>query len=65
MHSRWLYARQIISDGNFKLEHMNLKNQEDDVFLNKGSGYLADPDIYGTHIANSTEVKEVCLFFYE
>lgn len=55
----WLYARQIISDGNFKLEHMSLKKCSDDVSLSDGLAYTAPVAEFTEYLATADHTQQV------
>jgi hypothetical protein len=54
------YIRSFVMDGNFKAEHMNMKNAGDDVSLSEGTGFMVKDKEYKEHIRVSKETKEVC-----
>jgi hypothetical protein len=58
-HFRWIYRRNIVVDGNFSLEHMKMKSDADDVFLNDGEGYMVEWIPYKQHLEDSIETKQV------
>jgi hypothetical protein len=49
----------LVCDGNFKMEHMIMKNPKDDVFLRDGRGFMVSAGDYDEHIRTSIETKEV------
>jgi hypothetical protein len=48
-------------DGNFKTDHMKMKNPEDDVWLTDGEGYFACRATYEAHLKTAVTVKQVFL----
>ena len=56
---RWIYRRNIVVDGNFSLEHMKMKRDSDDVFLNDGEGYMVQWMPYRQHLEESIETRQV------
>ncbi|KAG1850785.1 hypothetical protein C8R48DRAFT_750084 [Suillus tomentosus] len=42
---RWLYGRSLIMDGNFKAEHLNPTNLDNQVWLMDGLGFMVDTGI--------------------
>ncbi|KAH9474184.1 hypothetical protein JR316_0013534 [Psilocybe cubensis] len=45
-----IYIRSYVADGNFKADHLNQKNEGDDVWLSVGEGFMTDPGPYKEHI---------------
>ena len=50
-----LYQPSYIADGNYKLQHLAMRQPEDDVFLRDGKGYMLGWEPYRTHIKTTTE----------
>jgi hypothetical protein len=48
-------------DGNFKTDHMQMKNPEDDVWLSDGQGYFVPNSSYEEHIQTAVPIKQVIL----
>ena len=36
----WKYVPTVVGDGNFKQDHLKMKNPEEDVALSDGEGYM-------------------------
>lgn len=51
----WLYWRSIVIDGNFKAEHLKMRNPSDDVSLTDGDLYMVSPDKYERHLHHAKE----------
>ena len=51
--------RSFAADGNFKADHIKQKNDDDDVPLTNGEGFMKNAQRYKTHLANATEIKQV------
>jgi hypothetical protein len=51
-----------VIDGNFKAEHLKMRNPEDDVALTDGDLYMVSSDNYERHLAQAREIYAVCLF---
>jgi hypothetical protein len=50
-------------DGNFELEHMNMKNPENDVYLSDGEAFMVQKTHFDYHLQLATDTKEVHLIF--
>jgi hypothetical protein len=50
-----------VADGNFKLEHMLIKNAEADIYLSDGQSFLVEDKQYQNHIATSVQSKQVMI----
>jgi hypothetical protein len=46
-------------DGNFKAEHMRIKNPEDDVPLSDGAGFMVSKGPYELHLKSAVERQQV------
>jgi hypothetical protein len=46
-------------DGNFKADHVRMRNPEGDVELTNGEGYMVEDKRYQSHIKFTKEVKQV------
>ena len=42
-------------DGNFSAEHMRCRSGEQGALLSAGQAFMANPDLYGTHMDNGKE----------
>jgi hypothetical protein len=52
----------MVTDGNFKADHVMQKRPDDDVPLTAGEGMCAEPKRYHEHLKLAQETKEVCHF---
>jgi len=48
-------------DGNYKADHMKMKNPQDDVWIADGEGYFASDEVYKQHILMTKDHEEVKL----
>ncbi|KAN0136391.1 hypothetical protein V8E53_005759 [Lactarius tabidus] len=48
--------RTFIMDGNFSAEHMCYQTTEKDVLLSPGMAFMANPDLYKTHLQSGAEM---------
>jgi hypothetical protein len=46
-------------DGNFLAEHMHYQTTEKAVFLSPGMAFMANPDLYKTHLQSRAEMIQV------
>jgi hypothetical protein len=46
-------------DGNFSAEHMHYQTTEKDVLLSPGMTFMANPDLYKTHLQSGAEMIQV------
>ncbi|KAN0137341.1 hypothetical protein V8E53_004786 [Lactarius tabidus] len=51
--------RTFIMDGNFSAEHMRYQTTEKDVSLSPGMAFMANPDLYKTHLQSGAEMIQV------
>jgi len=51
--------RSFATNGNFKADHIKQKNDDDDVPLTNGEGFMTNAEWYKTHLANAMEIKQV------
>lgn len=49
----------LVIDGNFKGDHVRMRNPKDDVELTNGEGYMVEQKRYANHLAVTKEVKQV------
>jgi len=49
----------LVMDGNFKADHMLMKNPEDDVWLTDGEGYFVSRASFEAHLTTAVPVKQV------
>ena len=54
---RWKYMRTILGDGNFKQDHLAMKNDFDDVPLNDGLGYMVARKPFKSYINHALTLK--------
>ena len=50
----------LVIDGNFKVDHVRMRNRKDDVELTNGDVYMVEDTRYKEHIAVARDVKQVC-----
>ena len=50
MSSRWKYTRTILGDGNFKQDHIAMKNDFDDVSFSDGLSYIVAKDRFNVYM---------------
>jgi len=55
----WKYSRVIAMDGNFKAEHMLLKQAPNEVWLMDGKGFMVTSELYKSYLAGSANRVEV------
>ena len=48
--NRWKFQRTLLADGNFKQDHLALKDDFDDVPLSDGLGYMVDKKRFGMYL---------------
>jgi hypothetical protein len=46
-------------DGNFKAEHMKMRNPENDVPLSDGTGFMVRKKQYESHLKSAVERRQV------
>ncbi|KAF8956034.1 hypothetical protein BDZ97DRAFT_1672276, partial [Flammula alnicola] len=51
----WLYIRKFCADGNFKADHLNQKNEHDDVHLTNGEAFMTAPKPYEEHLVDAAK----------
>ena len=56
---RWRFMIRLVMDGNFKADHMVMKNPSDDVWLVDGEGYFVSRAAYQKHIETAVTRKQV------
>ena len=59
--SREKYYRVLVIDGNFKGDHVRMRNPTDDVELTNGEGYMVEQKRYQDYLSTAKEVKQVCI----
>ena len=55
----WKYSRALVMDGNFKAEHMLLKNASQELWLMDGKGFMVASEPYKRYLARSVNQVEV------
>ncbi len=48
----------FITDGNFSAEHMRYRTRDTDVALSPGMAFMANPDLYKSHLQSGTEMVQ-------
>jgi hypothetical protein len=56
---RWLFRRSLVSDGNFKADHMMMRRPDGDVTLMDGQGFFVEDGPYKEHLRTAVELKQV------
>ncbi|KAJ8699116.1 hypothetical protein PTI98_002269 [Pleurotus ostreatus] len=58
----WLLSPLLVADGNFKFDHLQLKNPQSDVILRDGTGFLVTTSTYENHldVTSGTQEKSNC-----
>jgi hypothetical protein len=46
-------------DGNFSAEHMRYQTREKDVSLSPGMAFMANPEVYKSHLRSGAEIVQV------
>ena len=57
--SHWLRRRILVTDGNFKADHMKMKRPELDVVLTDGEGYFVEDAPYQEHLRDFQDIRQV------
>jgi len=57
--SKNLFMRGFMMDGNFQVEHMRMKNPENDVPLSDGTGFMVSKEPYKLHLKSAVERQQV------
>ena len=57
--SKNLFMRGFMMDGNFQVEHMRMKNPENDVPLSNGTGFMVSKEPYRLHLKLAVERRQV------
>lgn len=57
--SKTLFMRGFMMDGNFKAEHMRMRNPENDVPLSDGTGFMVSKEPYESHLKSAVERRQV------
>lgn len=61
---RWRFMRSLVVDGNFKADHLIMKNPNDDVRLMDGEGYFVNQMPYQHHLNTAHVIKQASVFDY-
>ena len=56
--NKWLYTRTFCADGNFKADHMNQRNEYDDVPLFYGEAFMTAPEAYKAHLKDAAKFSK-------
>ncbi len=56
---RHQYQVALVGDGNFKLEHMKMRNPEADPPLSDGHGFFVESGPYQDHLRSSNDTQSV------
>jgi hypothetical protein len=51
--------RSFVADGNFKANHLKQKNDNSEVWLTSGEGFMTNVDRYERHLEQAKEIKMV------
>lgn len=51
--------RTFVADGNFKAIHLKQKDDESDVWLTSGEGFMTNESRYQMHLETALETKSV------
>ncbi|KAG2102537.1 uncharacterized protein F5147DRAFT_580924, partial [Suillus discolor] len=54
----WLYTRSLVTDGNFKAEHLHATNPADEVSLMDGRGFMVGDALYKEHLAIAKDAMQ-------
>ena len=57
--SKNLFMQGFIMDGNFQVEHMRMRNPENDVPLSDGTGFMVRKKPYEAHLKSAAEKQQV------
>ena len=60
--SKNLFMRGFMMDGNFKAEHMKMRNPDNDVSLSDGTGFMVSRLPYEAHLKSAVERRQVSIF---
>ena len=55
--------RTLVADGNFKQDHLQMKNPGDDVSLSDGHGYMVGKDAFETYIQSAPPLSKPVRYF--
>jgi len=57
--SKNLFLQGFIMDGNFQVEHMRIRNPENDVLLSNGTGFMVSKKPYKLHLKSAVKRWQV------
>jgi hypothetical protein len=57
-----VYRREIVTDGNFKAQHVDMGMEENDVALTDGQGYFVKDSPFKNHLETAVDIKQVGVF---
>jgi hypothetical protein len=57
--SKILFMQGFMMDGNFKAEHMKMRNPENDVPFSEGTGFMVSRGAYELHLQSALERQQV------
>src|SRR5258708_29282682 len=60
--SKNLFMQSFMMDGNFQVEHMRMKNPDDDIPLSDGAGFMVSKKPYKSHLKSAVERRQVALY---
>jgi hypothetical protein len=55
--------RSFVGDGNFKAVHLKQKDDQSDVWLTSGEGFMTNESRYQMHLEIAKETKSVSIHF--
>ena len=55
---RWKYTRTILGDGNFKQDHIAMKNDYDDVAFSDGMSYMVGKENFNVYMGAVDALKK-------
>lgn len=61
--SSHLYLRSYVADGNFKADHLKQKNDQTDVWLTDGEGFMTERARYENHLNAAKESVQVNQYY--
>ena len=59
LFSENLFMRGFIMDGNFQVEHIRMRNPENDVTISDGTGFMVSKKVYELHLKLAAERQQV------
>ena len=55
---RWKYMRTLVADGNFKQDHLAMKNDSDDVALSDGLGFMVSRKLFENYLNSAPKTSK-------